>query len=68
MASGGWCKLGQEKQTENISLQDVSESAFPFSRLRVLYQVEFWKVLRENEILFKVFNPVLLIYLEHFKG
>lgn len=40
---------------KNIPLQDGSDSAFPFIKLSVLYQVEFHKVLRENEILFKGF-------------
>lgn len=50
---------------KNIPLQDVSDSAFPFIKLSVLYQVEFRKVLRENEILSKGF---FILYLKHFKG
>lgn len=52
---------------KNIPLQDGSDSAFPFIKLSVLYQVEFHKVLRENEILFKGFF-FFILYLKHFKG
>ena len=47
---------------KNIPLQDVSHSAFPFIKLSVLYQVEFRKVSRENEILSKGFFSFFFIF------
>lgn len=53
---------------KNIPLQEVSDSAFPFIKLSVLYQVEFRKVLRENEILSKGLFFFFILYLKRFKG
>lgn len=51
---------------KNIPLQDVLDSGYSFTKLKVLYQVEFHKVLREDEILFQGFF-FFTLYLKHFK-
>lgn len=46
-----WVRAGEER-VKNNPWQDVSGSALPFVKLKVLYQVALCKVLRENELIF----------------